>query len=1283
MSKSKRILGTLLAFGLSLTAVAQEYTVVRDDYSQLQIHINTAIPIVGETTVDGITYSTLNLNGYLPSTEVGAPCRPTFSGLIEVPFCEGYEVEITDAVYDTLAPLKHFLLPSQPSRSKSDTVSHPLILNVRQYSTDEYCGGGIKVETAGTARDRRLAHLKYCPVQYNPVSGTVVVCRSATVTIRYLKADSVATEEHFRRYHSPSFASGAMSLNSLYPKEVSTAAPVRYLIVAHYMFRGQLDNFVTWKRRKGFITDIVYTDDVAVGSDTTSIAAYIHSQYTDATATSPAPTYLLLVGDVEQIPPFAGRTDDDHITDLYYTTWTTGDNLPDCYCGRFSAQTIGQLTPQIDKTLMYEQYTFYDPSFLDRAVMVAGVDGGNPGDLGYTHADPAMDYAIINYINGDHGFSSVRYFKNDPSIIHAGATNVYVASSDGSMSATVRNYYNQGASIINYSAHGSATSWGTPNFTSTHANSMTNTQKFGIMIGNCCLTNKFETYSCLGEAVLRKGNYCGAVGYIGGSNSTYWGEDFYWAVGVRGTIGVDMSMAYNANNLGIYDRLCHTHGEANPQWATSQGSLMMWGNMAVESSTSSLKHYYWEIYHLMGDPSLMPYLTQADTMTITAAESIPFSTTDYSIHAAPYAYVALTDICSHAVVAAAYTNAAGNATLTLPDSLPIGTYELAFSAQQYQTRIMTVNVVQPNGAFPVLLSAQPTSALDAGTSVPVSITVANTGTDTAYGVSLSLSLSDTLSLIVTPSVLTIDTLPAGDTLTLTAILSVSPLADDATEVMLGSSITWSDSSQTSLRNLLFTLNAPVLSVNLATVPRLITAGGTATFTLPLTNSGHATLSSGRMTLTSPTAMFTIGSGVSATSSPFTLAPGTSVTRTFTVHADSLLPDGIDIPLTLSVEGKYVATLIFYIGDRDCETFEGNSFHTSGWTQNALPWTITNEKAYQGTYSLRSASGMDDRQTSEVMITVDLPVADTISFRYSVSSEANYDKFHFYLDSEDLLTSSGVVDWTYYTTNVPAGVHTLHFAYIKDYSVSSNSDCAWIDNVMLPADGTVVNFQFYDICEGATYLIDGDTVNTEQAGRGSRVITGADSSVTIVDYQIHSTSDTTLEVTACDNYSFLDSLYTTSDSLVFTLADSYGCDSTVTLLLTINLSANVTIVDTLAGTSYQWNDSVYTQSGQYVQHFLTAAGCDSTVTLLLTLTDGGTDGIVSTETPTVSVYPNPTTGMVFLSAKALEIEIYDVAGRLVKRSRNTAIVDCGTFPAGTYTLRLRTATGTASCRIVRR
>ena len=45
---------------------------------------------------------------------------------------------------------------------------------------------------------------------------------------------------------------------------------------------------------------------------------------------------------------------------------------------------------------------------------------------------------------------------------------------------------------------------------------------------------------------------------------------------------------------------------------------------------------------------------------------------------------------------------------------------------------------------------------------------------------------------------------------------------------------------------------------------------------------------------------------------------------------------------------------------------------------------------------------------------------------------------------------GESDWSVESYPVPAGEHTFTWRYVKDYSVSTGSDCAWIDYIKLPA-----------------------------------------------------------------------------------------------------------------------------------------------------------------------------------------------------------------------------------------
>ncbi|MCR5192528.1 MAG: T9SS type A sorting domain-containing protein [Bacteroidales bacterium] len=1284
----KPIKSLLLIVSLLITFAASAqrdlYRILNDNWQGLRIEFDINNHTISPVNYEGRQFVDIIIDGMMPSSEEGAPCLPLFSHLIEVPQCDGFDISISQAEYDTISLNGLTLMPVQPSRSKSDTSRHSLTIDNKIYSSNAFYGlETATVEAVGIARDRHLARLQFSPISYNPVTGQLVICRHAIVDVRYRNSDSEASLNLFNRYYSPHFASNAMVLNSIYPKSVRTAAPVRYLIVAHSSFRGQLNNFVQWKRRKGFITDIVYTDSAAVGSTTTSIAAFIQSQYTNATAEKPAPTYLLIVGDHEQVPAFNGTTSTSHITDLYYISWTSGDNIPDCYCGRFSAQNESQLTPQIEKTLMYEQYGFADPSFLDRAILIAGVDGGTSGDYGYTHADPAMDYAATNYINSSHGFTQVMYFKNNTSIV-PNAPGVTVSSSASSNSATVRGYYNQGAGFINYSAHGSATSWGTPNFTTSHVSSMTNSQKFGLMIGNCCLTNKFETTTCFGESLLRKDNYCGAVGYIGGSNSTYWNEDFYWAVGLRSSIGPSMSMAYNSANLGAYDRLCHTHGEAYSQWALTQGAIMMVGNLAVESSSTSRKLYYWEIYHLMGDPSVMPYLCQAPQMTVAAPSIITVGTTTMAVVAAPYAYIALTDSATHTLVAASYADANGSATLAIPTTLALGNYELAASAQQYQTSFSSITVIHPSGRFPSVVGIEPSQNIEAGTTIQANLYVTNLGDSAANNIAINLTHSAGNSLSISPSTFNINNLNPGDTIALNTTIHVDGSVADGTCFLVNSTTSCDGLDQTISGSHTLRVIAPVVNVDLGNSDISIIPGGNASIVAVVSNIGHAPLVSDIVSLVSPSRLISVSASSLhnpddlSTTTEFTLAPGASLTINYTIHADSRLPLGITVPLSIIHHYStpiQASTIDMFVGVNPLENFENNTFHTSGWTQGTYQWTITNQNAYEGTYCLRSTSSLTHNQTAQINIAVTLTQADSISFYYKVSSETNYDKFHFLIDNNDQITQSGEVDWTRAAFLVPSGSHTLSFTYAKDGSVNRNSDCAWIDNIILPHSSYNVYFESIDLCTGDSYTIAGNSINTDNPCDSSLVITspqsGNNSSYHIVDYSVHPSYNIEQNVAACDSMLWVDSVYTQSTDLSHVFTSVYGCDSIVLNHLTINHSYAGTIFDTTDASCYQWNDSSYLMPGSYTQYFISSEGCDSIVTLMLTFTDTNTSDIAKpTSLPDpIKVYPNPTSGILHFDRQISDVAIFDASGRLLLRQRDITEIDIYDLPNGVYILRL--------------
>lgn len=365
------------------------------------------------------------------------------------------------------------------------------------------------------------------------------------------------------------------------------------------MFESTLAPFIAQKKNLGYKVIVGYTDSPDVGSTTTSIKAYLENLYNNpATGYSP-PLYALLVGDIQQVPAFKGSSY-GHVTDLYYFDYT-GDNLPDVFYGRFSAQNTSQLYPQIEKTLEYENYTMPDASYLFNAVLVSGWSGGIETEK---QTNGQVNYIKDQYCNPGNGITAYAYLQEEP----AGANyrNKIISN------------INNGVGFANYTAHCDPNGWFAPSFTTSDIANLTNSHKYGLWIGNCCESAAFNVSECFAEAALRASGK-GAVGYIGGSNSTYWNEDYWWSVGFK---SIALHPSYDPDHLGAMDRLFHTHGEDEAVWGSRQGQIILGGNLAVQESTSGRKKYYWEIYHLFGDPSLnmrfVPPVTCEENLVIDA-----------------------------------------------------------------------------------------------------------------------------------------------------------------------------------------------------------------------------------------------------------------------------------------------------------------------------------------------------------------------------------------------------------------------------------------------------------------------------------------------------------------------------------------------------------------------------------------------------------------------------------------------------------------------------------------
>ena len=729
---------------LAMTAAAANaQRVEKDDMSGLTFQLQTP-----RVQFAGGERPEFKIDGYMQAGSLGAPALPMRSEYIEVPFCDRIEVQVTDAVYDTVA-LPGILSPMQPSASKNPRVGRSVEADAAAYGFDGFYGHPlVEVESLGLLRDRRLATVRIWPISVSHKQAKAVICRSATVSIKYVGVDSTLTANHYQRFHTSAFTP-VKAMNRLYAQQWSLLArydPVRYTIVLPSQFRCKaVDDFVAFKRMQGMIVDTMVVDN---GASPEAVAARLSEAFF---TNSPATTYVLLVGDHEQLPAFMCQLPsnnqmhsnmyelDDHITDHYFSTFTD-DNLPDCYVGRMPAKNVAQLTNMIEKTLYYEQYQFEDDSYLGRAVLVAGMDQGYQSDYydnAYRCADPTMDYLAVHYVNADNGFKDVTYYKNNYKKAPEGVT-VTGSSNDGTVRDALIALYNKGAGWVNYSAHGDWNEWSIPRFTVSNilgdtvrywtqtqiVPAMSNVGKPSFMIGNCCLSSHFDSETCFGEALLRRTENAGAVAYIGATNSTFWDEDFYWAVGLRESVENAMSLDYVEDGRGAYDHLFHTHGELIYGQAYTAGQMLLSGVLSVVGTgsaslwTQSVNDYYWEIYELFGDPSLMPWLGRAADLP---TPKVMFKPNEHQllVSTMPGAYVAMIDLSTMELKSAAFAYDDGYAYLDMPsgfdaDSLAAlpSTCMLSVSAQGYKHSLVALPGIEVgvHDAVSVQASVRPNPA---------------------------------------------------------------------------------------------------------------------------------------------------------------------------------------------------------------------------------------------------------------------------------------------------------------------------------------------------------------------------------------------------------------------------------------------------------------------------------------------------------------------------------------------------------------------------------------------
>ena len=1046
-----------LMFGLNgnIAVADQQTDIVLQSNTQtgLTVHYNVGSLIYEEINTQQGNFTQLDIEGYASTNRNGLPELPLLRKIIRVPLNASIVPQVTSRTSTTVSlaalGLNNPLLPRQESVAKDqDPASLPFSMDRTFYSGTGWTNEPtVKVEEIGMLRGARLVALDFTPVQYNPASGELEVVTSATIQVSFVGADWALTQQMYEKYYSSAFE--PMLAQSVFNYENSRPSLDRYplglVIIAPASYESTLVPFINWKERQGY--NVTFATTAIAGTTTTAIKTYLQNIWDSATTSNPAPSYLILVGDTGQIPAWAGSTSGGHITDLAYVRLQGTDYVPEMYFGRFSAATVAQCQVYVDKSLQYEMYTMPDPSYLSYTTLIAGVDA----TYGPTHANGQINYGMTQYYGQS---TAPNWTPYGPYNIR---NHMYLYPASGNSETSIIADMNAGLGFINYTAHGSETTWYDPSLTIANINGLTNANKYFVAIGNCCLTNAFNTAECFGEAFTRVANK-GAVAYVGGTNSTYWNEDYYWAVGYKPPV-VGTGSPYQANRIGAYDALFHYHDEAFADWASTMGSMVYMGNLAVVASNSNLINYYWEIYSIMGDPSLIPYMGLPTVLTAEYVPTVQIGLSTMQIQTDPYTYVAISQ--NNELHGVGLADASGALTLTFTPFINPGAAQLVFTRNQRQPLIADLQVTSGTGPYLLVNSMTVNDGnnaiAEAGETLYLDLIVNNVGTQNASNVTVTLTSASPYVNIINgtttlPSVQMNTPLNVGSTFQ----VGISPNIPDQEVVQFHFVFTTGTGNWTADRSI--TVNAPDLSFSAPSYfdPNnngAFEQGEMITVSFNISNTGHMNAEAGVLNVVINSDAATVSQN------SFTLPglnTGVTIPLNFQITIATTATNGTVIPVGMAyTAGAQMVNDMFALPvGAFGEGFESNGFSTFPWLNaSTIPWTIVNgaNNFHTGNYSAKSGT-IGNNGLTELSVSMNIGMAGNITFWSKVSSESGYDFLKFYIDSTEQGSWSGLVSWTQSTFPVTTGQHTFKWTYSKDYSSVGGSDCGWVDDIVFPVSG---------------------------------------------------------------------------------------------------------------------------------------------------------------------------------------------------------------------------------------
>ena len=963
-----------------------------------------------------------------------------------------------------------------------------------------------------------IVNVAICPFQYNPVTKELVVYTDIELSLSYEGGNGHFGDDRLRSpYFDPILAGQLANYDQLpvidyearmqdWIRNDRDGAEYVIVIPNNDGFMEPAQRLKDFRMQQGIITEIVRLDQMPATS-TDQMKTWFHNAYNTWDI---APVAVLLFGDhntnmAQGIPaitvshPYSGTC----ITDIQYADVTGNDNLPEMVFSRLVAADATEAAMMADKQIEYE-YTNpnTDPSFYNAPITALGWQTERWFQLcsevfgGYMRAHGYNPQRINCIYQGTPGsqWSSAQNTAQVTSYFGPSGTNYIPASPaelggwTGGTPQQVVDAVNAGSFWVQHRDHGLDEGWGEPAVRNQHVDQMNNVGKMPFVMSINCQTGMFNytgsNGNCFTEKWMRR---------------TYNGQNA-GAVGVLSPTEISYSFVNDAFVWGVYDQFDPNfmpslpNNTSHPAYGYRGNWRPAFGNVAGKYFLSECswpyntddKNITYIMFTAHCDAFLRIFTQVPQTMTVQHQNVQLAGLNTFQITAPEGTTIALTKGEGANLEVVAVAEATGNVqSMAIPSQVPPTVLHLTVTGQNYLRYEADIDVIPADGPYLIISEyglCNDAPQLNFGEQAGFNIQLKNVGNTQAPAGTMTLTCESEY-VTINNGTAEFTAISSNNTLDLTEAFTFTISDEVPNKTPIEFLITIASGDDSYENHIIMKAYAPVFEIGDVLIREIngngngrLDPGETVQLKFPITNKGNADSHVTDATITIDNVFMQL---ITEPTITFDAIAADEISyANFEIYVGAA-PSGFAADYSLDVaSGVYTASKSFMskIG-LNVEDFE-LGLDPQMWQNDASnPWTCVTESPYEGQYCVKSGAISHSQETS-LTLPFEVGGADSIAFYYKVSSENNYDKLFFYIDNVEKANWSGTVAWSRAQYAVTAGTHTFTWKYKKDTSVSSGSDCAWIDFVILPRDMSLACSAGLDInaCEDSDVQINGYAAN---------------------------------------------------------------------------------------------------------------------------------------------------------------------------------------------------------------